>query len=215
MLALFTVLATAGPVLAQEESGAESEVEIGHAEEECLHLLEEGKPVSACQEAPGKILPPVDEILWGLFAFIILLAALLKFGLPAIKRALGARSDKIRDELADAEQARLAAEAAVEQHRRDVDGASAEAARIISDARQQAERLRDELEARARADAADLVARNAEQVAAERERMVGELQSQVAALALDLAEHVVRSNLDDATQTRLIEQYIDGVAAGR
>ena len=213
LLLALTVIAFAGPATAQEEPAAETEAEIGHAEEECIHLLEEGKPVSACQEAPGRILPPVDEIIWGSLAFFILLAALLKFGRPAIGRALAARSDKIRDEVASAEQARMAAEATVEQYRQEVGGARAEAARIIADARDQAERLRDDLEARAREDAADFVARNAEQVAAERERMLGDLQSQVAALALDLAEHVVRSNLDDAAQARLIEQYIDGVAA--
>lgn len=214
-VAVFTVVPFAAPAAAQEEPAVQTEVEIGHAEEECIHLLEEGKPVSACQEAPGKILPPVDEIIWGSLAFFILLAALLKFGRPAIKRALAARSEKIQAELASAEQARVTAEAAAQQYRADLGDAGEEAGRIIAEARAQAQRLVADIEARARADAADLLARNEEQVGAERDRMLGELQSNVAATALDLAEHVVRSNLDEAAQARLVEQFIGAVATDR
>ena len=40
------------------------------------------------------------------------------------------------------------------------------------------------------------------------DRVLGELQGQVATLAIDLAEKVVESNLDRDANTRLIENYI-------
>jgi F0F1-type ATP synthase membrane subunit b/b' len=42
-----------------------------------------------------------------------------------------------------------------------------------------------------------------------------ELRSEVAQLAIGAAEAVVRRNLDPATQTQLVEDYINQVAAQR
>ena len=73
--------------------------------------------------------------------------------------------------------------------------------------------MRRDTIARAEAEANELRQRNAEQVGAERDRVMGEMQGQVAALAIELAEKVVESNLDREANTRLIENYISSVGA--
>ena len=60
---------------------------------------------------------------------------------------------------------------------------------------------------------AELRQRNAEAIAGERDRVMGDIQGQVAALAIELAEKVVGSNLDREANTRLIEDYINSVGA--
>ena len=75
----------------------------GHAEEECIVLLEEGKSIDDCQEAPSPILPAGNEIIWGAIAFGILFLAMLKFGLPAVRKTMAAREDRIRSDLERAE----------------------------------------------------------------------------------------------------------------
>ncbi|MBA3302824.1 MAG: hypothetical protein H0U26_02990, partial [Acidimicrobiia bacterium] len=55
--------------------------------------------------------------------------------------------------------------------------------------------------------------RNAEQITAERDRVMSELQGQVASLAIELAEKVVEGNLDRDANLRLIENYINSVGA--
>jgi F-type H+-transporting ATPase subunit b len=50
--------------------------------------------------------------------------------------------------------------------------------------------------------------RNAEQLEAERARVLSELRGQVAVLAVDAAERVVRANLDTEANRRLVEEYI-------
>ena len=45
--------------------------------------------------------------------------------------------------------------------------------------------------------------------------MVADLQAEVGGLALGAAEQVVARNLDQATQDRLIEQYIQQVGVTR
>ena len=215
------VLAVPTSAWAQEEGGEGTEAEgeshaegpRGHAEEECIHLLEEGGTIDACQKAPNPILPPTNELLWGAFAFAVLFALLAKFGYPAIKQAMDERTEKIRGDLDGAEKAKTDAEAVLADYQRQLQDARNEAARIIEEARQQADQVKRDLTARAEAEAAELRQRNAEQVAAERDRVLGEMQGQVATLAIELAEKVVESNLDREANQRLIESYISSVGA--
>lgn len=183
----------------------------GHAEEECIHILEDGGTIDQCQEAPNPILPPTNELIWGAIAFTILFALLAKLGYPAIKKGMDDRTEKIRSDLDAAEQARAEADRVQGEYAAQLAAARTESARIIEEARQQADQVKRELTARAEAEAAELRQRNAEQVAAERDRVLAEMRGEVATLAIELAEKVVESNLDREANMRLIENYINSV----
>ena len=191
-------------------SAAEGEVK-GHAEEECIHLLEEGGTIDSCQEAPNPILPATNELIWGALAFLILFAGLAWKGYPAIKKAMDDRTEKIRGDLDSAERAKSESETVLADYQRQLQDARNEAARIIEEARQQADTVKRDLIARAEAEANELRQRNAEQVGAERDRVLAEMRGQVATLAIELAEKVVESNLDRDANMRLIENYISSV----
>src|ERR687893_262165 len=216
LLAVATLVALPGVASAQEEGdgtqpGAESEEsgeEISHEAEECIHILEDGGTVDECQEAPSPILPEQNEIIWGGLAFLIILGALWKFGLPAVNKAMNARTERIRNSLDEAERAKADAESLRADYQRQLSEARSEAARIVEEARQQADAVRRDLTQRAEAEAQELRQRNAEQLEAERARVLGELRGQVAVLAVDAAERVVRANLDPEANRRLVEEYI-------
>ncbi len=55
---------------------------------------------------------------------------------------------------------------------------------------------------------AELRRRNTEDLVAAQERIVGQLQSQVRTLAIDLAERVVGANLDRDQNLRLVDQFV-------
>ena len=205
VLAAVALVAVSAPA-----SAAEGNVK-GHAEEECIHILEEGGSIDACQKAPNPILPVTNELIWGGIAFIVLFLLLSKFGFPAIKAGMDARSQKIADDIAAAETAKSEAESIQAEYQRQLADARAESARIIEESRAQGEAVRRDIIARAEAEANELRQRNAEQVGAERDRVMGEMQGAVAALAIELAEKVVESNLDREANTRLIENYINSV----
>ncbi len=210
------VVAVAGPAsaawAAEAETGAEPE--IAHAEEECIHLLEEGGTIDDCQEAPNPLLPETNEIIWGSIAFVIVFGFLSVYGYPAAKKAMEARTATIQGEIDSAERSRSEAEALLGQYRAQLAEARAEAGRIIDEARQSAEALRRELTTRAEAEAEELRRRNADQVEGERQRVLAEVQGQVSTLAIDLAERVVGANLDRDANLRLIEDYINSLGAG-
>lgn len=197
---------------ASSASAAEGNVK-GHAEELCIEQLLEGESIDSCQEAPNPIMPEINEVLWGAFAFFVLFGLIAWKGYPAIKGAMDARAQKISDDLEAAERSKVEQETVLTQYQAQLADARTEASRIIEDARVQAEQVRRDLIAKAEAEATELRQRNAEQVAAERGRVMGEMQGQVAALAIELAEKVVESNLDREANTRLIESYISSVGA--
>jgi len=222
LIGFFSVAGVAG---AQEgdhgegtEEGAEAEGEhdISHAAEECIHLLEEGGNEPAdCHDAPSPILPATNELIWGGITFIVLLVAMAKFGLPAVRNMMDERTERIRSQVAEADAVKAEADRIRQQYSAQLADAKSEAARIIEEARQAADAVRRDLTQRAEAEATELRQRNAEQLEAERNRLMSELQGQVASLAIELAEKVVEANLDRDAQNRLIESYITQVGSQR
>jgi F-type H+-transporting ATPase subunit b len=193
-------------------SAQESEPQFADkAAEECHKLLEEGKNINDCQEAPNPILPEKNEIIWGSLAFLVLLGLMWKFALPQVRNMMETREEKIRSDLERAETAKSESEQVLEQYRAQLADARNEATRILEEARQAADQMRRDLVARAESDAADIRARAQQDVQLTTERAMADLQRRVADLSIDLAEVIVKRNLDRDTQLQLIENYINEV----
>jgi F-type H+-transporting ATPase subunit b len=185
----------------------------GHAEEECIELLEGGSKIDDCQEAPNPILPEPNEIIWGSAAFAVLLAIMLWKGVPAVKKAQETREARIRGDLDAAEHAKAEAEGVLGDYRAQLADARAEASRIIEEARQAADQVRSERIAAVETEAAELRARAQEDIRLQSERALADLRAQVASTSIELAEKIVERNLDAATQQSLIDSYINSVGS--
>ncbi|HEV8207836.1 MAG TPA: F0F1 ATP synthase subunit B [Acidimicrobiia bacterium] len=186
----------------------------GDAEEECIKLLEDGKKIDDCQEAPSLILPETNEIIWGGLAFVVLLLVMWKYALPPVRNMMKQREDRIRDDLERAEHARTEAEGELANYRRQVADARNEAARIIEEARQSADEVKRQIQSQAEADAVEIRARAQEDIRLAAERAQADLQGRVADLSIELAEKIVERNLDRDTQLALVESYIGQVGNG-
>lgn len=215
LLAWLSVAGLSGTASAQE-GGTETteEHEIGHAEEECIHLLEEGKKVADCHEAPSPIIPETSELVWGVISFGVLVFAMMKFAYPALKKSMDARADKIRQNLDEADRVKTEAQSVLADYQRQLADARNESNRIIEEARQTADQLRRDLMQRAESEVADLRQRARDDIASAQERATADLRTNVGALAIELAEKVVEANLDRDTNMRLIESYIASVGSG-
>jgi F-type H+-transporting ATPase subunit b len=210
---LFALLALAGSFLFMGGTAGAAEKHLSEPSEDCIKAVEKTDNVDSCQEAPNPILPATNELVWGFIAFVVLFGLFSWKGVPAVKGAMDARAQKISDSLDEADKAKVDAESVLAEYQRQLADAKAESSRIIDEARAQADQVKRDLIAKAEAEVAELRQRNAEAIAGERGRVMGELQGQVAALAIELAEKVVESNLDRETNTRLIENYINSVGA--
>ena len=209
-LALSAVLG-APAVAGAEEASAAEETEISHEAEECIHVLEDGGDPEDCHEAPSPIIPETSEIVWGTISFFALLFLMWKFAYPGIKKGMEARTNRIRENLDDAERVKAEAQGVLDEYQRQLADARNEANRIIEEARQTADQLRRDLMQRAESEVADLRQRSREEISAAMERATADLQSRVGVLAIELAEKVVEANLDRDTNLRLIDRFISSV----
>jgi len=168
-----------------------------------------------CYKAPNPVLPDLPEFLWGLGAFAIVLVGLIKFGFPMLKKGLADREAKIKGDLEGAEAAKNDAEREANEYRSQLGDARGEAGTIIDEARQSADQVRKDLIARAEADATEIRTKAAEDAQSAVDRAMADVQAQVSELSIELAERIVRQNLDHATQLQLIENYINEVGGTR
>ncbi len=210
LLAGLGVFALAGAASAQEKAPKLTE-----EKKHCIEKLEKGGDLEECQEAPSPIMPEAKELVWGSISFILLLGLMYKFALPGIRKTMEARANRIRDNLDEADRVKTEAHAILEEYQRQLADAKNESNRIIEEARQTADQLRKDLVQRAEAEVGELRQRSQEDIRAAQERATADLQARVGALAIELAEKVVESNLDRDANMRLIESYIEQVGSQR
>ena len=166
-----------------------------------------------CKKAASIITPAVPEIIWGGLAFLIVLALLVKFAFPALKKTVKAREEKIRSDLEGAEHARQEAEEERARYQAQLADARSEANRMVEEARAAAEQVRQDVTARAEQEAAQIRARAADDIQAARERALSDLRGQVANISIELAEKIVERSIDRSAQEQLIESYISSVGS--
>ncbi len=219
-LGLLAVLGLAPHAMAQEEDHdpvhtvEEQAKDNGGSEFDahCIAILADGGSVDDCQEAPNQLLPETNEILWGAFGFLVLFFFVAKFGYPAMKKSMDARTERIRNDLDAAESQRTEADQLLADYRAQLADAKNESARIIEEARQSADALKRDQEGRLQSELAELRTRAAADIEAAKTQAISDLRGEVAQLAVGAAEVVVGKNLDQATQVQLIEDYINQVA---
>jgi F-type H+-transporting ATPase subunit b len=206
----------AGHASAQEEEPSVAEegesADISHAAEECIELLEEGgKEPEDCHEAPSPILPATNELIWGALAFAVLFGLLWKFGFPAIKKGLEERTAKIQGDIDAAESAKAEVTSKAAEYDAKLAEAKSEAARIIEEARQDADKYRADKRTEADAEVSRLKEQAAADVESSKAQAIADIRAEVATLAIAAAEQVVGRSLDREANVALVEQFIDSV----
>lgn len=186
-----------------------------HYDAECIPILVEGGSPEDCQEAPSPILPPVNELVWGTISFALIVGLLWKLAWPGLKKTMNDRTEKIRDDLAAAEASREEADQVLSGYNTQLAEARQESARILEEARQDADAVRSERIAAIDGEIAEMRQRAAAETEASKAQAMADLRGEVTSLALGAAERVVEANLDDATNRALIDSYIDQVGASR
>lgn len=209
------VLGIAGPAWAATTPGGATEPGAGEAKHEQSHIsecvieaVEAGTEAEECLKAPNPILPATNELVWGSISFVVLFFVLAKFGFPAVKKGMDARADRIRADLDGAETAKTEAASILDQYQRQLADAKGEATRIIEAARQDADKIRQDLHRQAEAEVAGVRQRATDDINAQAERVKAGLRAEMAQLSIELAEKVVERNLDRDTNLALIESFI-------
>ena len=157
-------------------------------------------------EALGINLP---GLLTHLIRFVILVALLSFLLYKPLLRVLDERSERIRDSLEASQRAQEEAARSQEEMQEQLESARAEGQQMIAQAREVADRFREEELARAREEIAAERSRAEANIQRERDAAIEDLRREFAGLAVVAAERVIRRSLDDSDHSTLIEQVLD------
>lgn len=140
-------------------------------------------------------------------AFVVLILLMKAFAYDPIIRMLEERQQRIAKGLEDARQAAIARENADAEAKKVLEQARNEAAQIRSDATVEAEKTASGIVAKANEDAKKIVAEAAEDATEERDRILANLRSQVAAISIAAANKLVGETLDEKRQHAIIADF--------
>jgi F-type H+-transporting ATPase subunit b len=155
--------------------------------------------------------PSATQLLLPAINFLIFLYLIKRFAMPLVRGHLRARRDEIVTALAEADESKRSAEALVRDYR-------ARLARL----EEESQRLRGELAAEGEREKAKLL-NEAQELAvrissdadflAEQEVKLArqELREEIARLAEEAAQKLLRAGLEPADQKRLVEEFLSGV----
>ena len=149
------------------------------------------------------------------FNFLIILLILRALAYKPILKALNDRRQKTAQSLEDARIAAEARENAEKDAARIKAEAQTEAGRIVRAATERAESVGKEVKAAAEVEAAKAREASLAEAEAQRNRILGDLRGQVAALAIAAANKLIGEALDEKRQRALIDDFFSGVKSGK
>lgn len=155
------------------------------------------------------------DILYQLLAFLILLVLLRKYAWSPLMSIMKERKDYVTNEIDSAENSRKEAERYLEEQIEELKKTREEAKAIIDNAKKQSE-VQGEAIIKASRDEAERVKEAAlAEIASEKEKAVATLRQEVAALSVKIASKVIAKELDESSQEKLINEYLQEVGESR
>ena len=157
---------------------------------------------------------PLDELIIGTLAFLIVFFVLAKFAFPALNKTLEERANAIEGGLKRAEDSQAQAAALLDEYKAQLAAARTEASNIRAAAQAEKTAIIEAAKAQAALEAAAVTERASAQVEAERAQALTSLRRDVSELALQLADKVVGESLqDDARARAAVDRFISDLEA--
>ncbi|MHA7222761.1 F0F1 ATP synthase subunit B [Arthrobacter sp. RHLT1-20] len=165
--------------------------------------------ISAAVEGQSPLLPNVWEMGVVLAGFAVLMFIVVKYVVPMFEKTFAERAEAIEGGIAKAEKAQAEASAALEEYKQQLTDARAEANRIREEARAEGAQILAELKEKAAAESARITAQAHAAIQSERKAAVVSLRAEVGTLATTLAGRIVGESLnDDERSARVVDRFL-------
>jgi len=153
--------------------------------------------------------PGTGLIIWQLIVFVLLFFLLAKLAWNPIITSLKEREKSIQEALDTAERARLEMSRLKSDNENLLKQAREEREKILRDARDASNRLKEEAQNEAKKSADRIIEDARAAIQAEKATALREVKALVANLSLEIAEKILQKNLtDDKAQKSLAQEYI-------
>ena len=158
------------------------------------------------------LLPDSGLLFWMFLSFGIVFVVLAKYGFPIIVKMVEGRKTYIDQSLEVAREANAQLSKLKEQGEALVVAANKEQGRILKEAMQERDMIIHEARKQAEAAAQKELDEVKKQIQIEKDEAIRDIRRQVAILSVDIAEKVIRKNLDDKReQMEMIDRMLDEV----
>lgn len=158
--------------------------------------------------AASLLSPDAGLIVWIVITFLLLLVLLRKFAWGPITSALSQRETTIAESIAQAEKALAEAKQLQADNTKARREAEAQAQAILREAREEAERLRGEEVDKTRSQIQQMQDAAQAEIAREKQSALDSLRAEVADLAVQAAEKILRANLDADRQKKIVSDFL-------
>lgn len=146
-----------------------------------------------------------------IITFIVALFIIWKISWKPLTGMMRQRSEKIRSDIETANNERAAAEGLRQSYERHIADLKSEANKVISAAAKDGERERQSIVDTARREAEKLKENTKRELQKEKERIVQELRSEVAGLAVQISEKLIKKTIDPAVQAKVLKDILDNL----
>lgn len=149
------------------------------------------------------------ELIMQIANTIILFLAIRHFLFQPVTNFMQGRRDEISGNLEDAEKIKAEAEQLKVTYQGKIDSAKEEARQIVKEATQKGEARREEIIKQGQEESKQLMERARVEMSREKAKAMEELKNDMVEISLAAASMVIQKNLDDQTQQKLIQEYIE------
>lgn len=151
--------------------------------------------------------------LWTVVVFLVLLGILSKFAWGPILGAVHDREEHIQNALDESERQRKEAEALLEEHRRQLAEARRHAQEIIAEGKAAGEKVRKDIEEKAREEGGVLLERARADIQREKESALSEIRKETVDIALAAATRLIGERIDAERDRERVLGYVDALSS--
>jgi F-type H+-transporting ATPase subunit b len=152
--------------------------------------------------------PDKGLIIWTIVSFAVLVLLLSKVAWKPLLAALKEREDGIRNAIDDAAGAKRSADGLKAQYEQELAKAQDTASGLISQARVEGQKVREQMLKDAETEARRLTEQVKKQLEEEKSKLSRELRAEVAGLSVKLAEKLLRHAIDAKENQALVDGFI-------
>jgi F-type H+-transporting ATPase subunit b len=158
----------------------------------------------------------VVSAVWVLIIFLVMMAILYKTAWKQVLAGLKARESRIRQDIADAEASRRRAEETLSKYNQQLATAESQVREILAKAAADAERIGTSMKMQAQQEVEEIKERASRDMEAARKAAVADIYAQAAELSTSIAEKILRRNLNADDQRELVNRSLEQLqSAGR
>ena len=164
--------------------------------------------LAAAEDGPGLFDVNLGLSLWTVVIFLALLFMLRRFAWGPILGMVEERENRIQSALDESAEAQKEARRLLEEHKAQLADARRQAGEIVAEGKAAGDRVRKDIEEKAREEAQQILESARREIARERDEAIAELRKESVDLALAAASKLMQERMDTSKDRELVVDYL-------